>query len=156
MRWNDPLFDFTRPETNIIYVHIVSMLWSFTSPCTRKREGKSVITSSFNQWSLLWGSNTLADYGFVSGYCCSLSVKRRMNPSDFSNGISEIPAEWALWLVLIPSALSAVSGRIRPRALSKGGAALQCYKERSAECCCCISFSLSFRLSCCAERFREG
>ncbi len=32
-----------------------------------------------------------------------------------------------------------VSGRIRPHALSKGGAALRCYKE-SAECCGCISF----------------
>lgn len=78
------------------------------------------------QWSLLWGPNTLADYGFVSGYCCSLSVERRMNPSDFSNGISETPADWAL--VLIPLALSAVSRRIGPHAWSKG-AALQCNKE---------------------------
>lgn len=108
------------------------------------------------QWSLLWGPNALADYGFVSGYCCSLSVKRRMNPSDFSNGISETPAEWALWLVLILSGLSTVSGRIRPHALSKGGTALQCNKERGAECRGCISFSLSFRLCCCAESFRDG
>ncbi len=103
MRLNYPLFDFTRPE-NIFYFHIVSMLWSFTSLCTWKRESKSVITPA--RWSFLWGLNTLADYGFVSGYCCSLCVKRRMNPSDFSNGISETPAEWALWLVLIISALS--------------------------------------------------
>lgn len=86
------------------------------------------------QWSLLWGPNTLTDHGFVSGYCCSLSVERKANPGDFSNGISETPMEWAL--VLIPVALSAVSGRIGPRAWSEG-AALHCNEERSA-----VSFSL--------------
>lgn len=124
MRRNDPLFDFTRPETNIIYVHIVSMLWS--SMHTEKR-GRKRHYGIAAQWSLLWGPNTLADYGFVSGYCCSLSVERRMNPSDFSNGISETPVEWAF--VLIPLALSAVSRRIGPHAWSKGAALRVIKKE---------------------------
>lgn len=62
-----------------------------------------------------------------------------MNPTDFSNGISETLNPLTCFDFF------AVLGRIRPHALRKGGAALQCNKETSAECRARISFSLSFR-----------